>query len=113
MITTKVTTDCPHCNVHIEMDVPGDPPPMMKLLHMVHCTPCGKLFELLSTTRERIERIQERIRNCTDKPEIERLTGNLKAQYSSIKLIRGKLDNRRTAPKEVCIDKAPNSPLPW
>lgn len=113
MTSTKVTTNCPHCNVHIEMDVPGDPPPMINLLPMVHCSPCNKLYELQYATRDRISAINDRIRNCADSAEIDRLNGNLKAQYSSAKLIRGKLDKRRTSTQKDCIDKTPNTSLPW
>ena len=109
-----VTTNCPHCAQHISMDVPGDPPPLMNLLGTVHCTACDKLLSSRRRSKERIDSLCERIRHSTDSAEIERLTGGLKAQYSSQKLLTNKLVNRKTASEQkVSIDKHPHTSLPW
>lgn len=110
----NVTTNCPHCDQHISMEVPGDPPPLINLLSTVHCAPCDKLLSSRRRTKERIDSLCERIRHSTDSAEIERLTGGLKAQYSSQKMLAGKFAKRRsTTDEKVSIDKPVPTSLPW
>lgn len=110
----NVSTNCPNCGQAISMDVPGNPPPLMNLLHMVHCTPCSTLFDSRSRTKQRIESLQERIRHSTDKEEIERLTGSLTAQYTSQKMLTAKIEDKQaTTHEKDSIDKPAPTSLPW
>lgn len=108
-----VTTNCPNCDVEITMEVESDA--MIQFLPFVHCTPCCDIIDGQCVTEKRIKHICDLIRISSGDPEkIRKLEGALKAQYSSAKMLREKLEARSgtTRPKENVAPDA-NQRLPW
>lgn len=110
---------CPHCKCPVQVAEPTDYP-AMKLAQfraMVHCDECFKLRQASLKCAERINMINDQLRFASDAQQIDRLKGNLTAQYSSRKLIAEKLERRllinRPTSEQNTVANTANGSLPW
>ena len=109
----NVKTNCPHCHTEITMEVVNED--MMTLISTVHCTPCAEIKQGQFDTENRIKHICDLIRSSSgDAEKLNKLEGALKAQYSSAKLLRKKLESRLPATRQKqIVDSDSNQRLPW
>ena len=114
---TTINTNCPNCNEPISMEIAENDfsRQIMNWLPAVHCETCYGIKRSQGVTAERIKSITENIRNSSGNLEqISKLEGALKAQYSSAKMLREKLEARSgTTRVKQSVDSSDENRLPW
>ena len=110
---------CPHCKCPVYVAEPTDYPAIRvaQFKSMVHCDECFRLKEAQLKCNERINMLNDQLRFATDSQQIDKLSGSLKAQYSSRKLIAEKLERKlrinRPTSEQNAVAKPANGSLPW
>ena len=110
---------CPHCQCAVHVDETAGYPAMKlaQFKSMVHCDECFRLKEARLKCNERINTINDQLRLATDQQQIDKLSGSLKAQYSSRKLIADKLDSKsrtnRPTGEQNAVAKTADGQLTW
>ena len=112
---TTVNLTCPNCSTPISMNMPDNDFPMKHLLPAVHCHECYTIKAAQLKTQKRINHISDNIRNSNGKPELlTKLEGALKAQYTSAKMLRAKLEYRSSISRQKqTLESASDNRLPW
>jgi len=110
---------CPHCKCAVHVAEPTDYPAIRvaQFKSMVHCDECFRLKEAQLKCNERINMINDQLRFASDAQQIDRLKGNLTAQYSSRTLIAEKLERRllinRPTGEQNAVAKTADGQLTW
>ncbi len=112
---TTVNLTCPHCSELISINMPENDFPMKDTLPFVHCNECATIKSAQYRTEGRIKQITDNIRASTGKTGlIDKLDGALKAQYSSAKMLRTRLEARsRINRPKVNLSVDSKNRLPW